>query len=387
VNILCIDQFTQSGGAQRCLTDLLPAFIKCGWRVHLAAPGEGSFLSTARACGIETHVFHSYPYRNGHKSSLELARYAHDLIRVALTVQRIANGNNVDLLYVNGPRFLPAAAIAARSSSLPLIFHCHNRVTQRAALLVVRAALRLAHAKVIACCKYVAEPIRARMQDGQLSIVYNGVNAIASTPAETFRTSRTIGVIGRIEEEKGQLDFVLAARALFKQLPDCRFLVVGAPLFSDSNYVHKVMEASHDLPIQFLGWRDDIAAVLSTLDLLVVPSSPIDATTRVIIEAFAAGVPVVAFPSGGIPEVVFDEQTGFLARAHTPDALAERIVSVLSMPSERLKFVVDLARKRWRENYTLDAYRQRVLEVISEAADRSLIHRSPWKTVGNKVHA
>jgi len=385
VNILCIDQFTQNGGAQRCLTDLLPAFLERRWSVHLSAPGAGSVLSTARALGVEIHMFHSHSYRNGQKSSLDLLRYGHDLIRVTRTIRRLASNHDIKLLYVNGPRFLPAAAIVARSSSIPLIFHCHNRVVQSAAISALRSALRLSDANVIACCKYVAEPIRNCLPEEQVSIVYNGVAAVQPQPATSPRTGPTIGVIGRIEEEKGQLAFALAARSILKQRPNCRFSIIGAPLFAGSAYLERVIQASYGLPIEFLGWQDDIGKVLASLDLLIVPSSPIDATTRVIVEAFAAGVPVVAFPSGGIPEVLLDEQTGFLARAHTPEALAVRTIAVLSMPKERVQSVVDLARKRWRENYTLDAYRDRVLEVISRVVGRSQC--MACKTVGTKVHA
>lgn len=387
MNILCIDQFAENGGAQRCLTELLPAFIDCGWQTHVAAPAAGGFLAIARELGAQTHLFKVHCYTNGRKSMVEIARYGHDLIRVSYAILDLASNYKLNLLYVNGPRFLPPAAVVARFKSVPLIFHCHNRVVQPAALAALRASLRLAHANVIACCKYVAEPFQRHLPPGQLSIIYNGVSAKPVFRTQRSRNRRTIGVIGRIEEEKGQLEFVLAAHAVAERCPECMFVVVGAPLFSTSGYLDRVIEASHGLPIQFPGWRDDIATVLSSLDLLVVPSSRIDATTRVVVEAFAAGVPVVAFPSGGIPEVLIDEETGFLAADHTAQALADRIVSVLKMPAERLRFIVDLARKRWRENYTPHAYRERVISVIREVADRNLSQRSPWTTLGNNVHA
>ena len=65
--------------------------------------------------------------------------------------------------------------------------------------------------------------------------------------------------------------------------------------------------------MEFAGWVDDIYACMAQLDLLLVPSAGHEATTRVILEAFAAGLPVIAFASGGIPEVVEDGVTGLLA--------------------------------------------------------------------------
>src|SRR5205823_5756094 len=126
------------------------------------------------------------------------------------------------------------------------------------------------------------------------SVLYSGVGQISTYPSLRRTRLRHIGVIGRIEPEKGQMDFVRAARSVLRKYPDCRFSIVGAPLFSSAKYLGEVVRASRELPIEFLGWRDDILRVLADLDLLVVPSSPVDSAPRVIFEAFAAGVPVVA---------------------------------------------------------------------------------------------
>ena len=98
------------------------------------------------------------------------------------------------------------------------------------------------------------------------------------------------------------------------------------------------------LPIELAGWMDDVYACLSQLDLLLVPSAGHEATTRVILEAFAAGVPVVAFPSGGIPEVVDDGVNGLL----TADAaeMAQRSVELLTGDARRLIAMAHQARLR-----------------------------------------
>jgi glycosyltransferase involved in cell wall biosynthesis len=103
------------------------------------------------------------------------------------------------------------------------------------------------------------------------------------------------------------------------------------------------------------------------LDLLVVPSTPVEATTRIIVEAYAAGVPVVAFPAGGIPEILTNHETGFLAEDSTAEALAARIMSVLQLPSSEITAVVGRARELWQENFSLDLFRKHVCETLVEA--------------------
>ena len=122
-------------------------------------------------------------------------------------------------------------------------------------------------------------------------------------------------------------------------------------------------EAAAGLPIEFLGWREDVNSVLSELDLLVVPSAPVEGTTRVILEAYAAGVPVVASASGGIPEIVRDGETGFLAAPGDPAKLAARIRAALANPAA-LHAIAQNGRRAWRERFTLAEYQRRVLNIL-----------------------
>ncbi len=69
-------------------------------------------------------------------------------------------------------------------------------------------------------------------------------------------------------------------------------------------YESEVRAAAAGLPIEFRGWVENVYDALAEIDVLLVPSAPHEATTRVILEAAMAGVPVVAFASGGIPEVL-----------------------------------------------------------------------------------
>ena len=249
----------------------------------------------------------------------------------------------------NGPRLLPAASLAARRTSVPLLFHCHNRITQPAAAFVAGRALRLSRARVLACSHFAAEPLAPHVDAALLSVLHNGVAPLAAPNKTLPFKPRHIGVIGRIDPEKGQLAFVRAAHSLIRQFPDCRFSIVGAPSFSNNEYFDNVVHASAGLPIIFTGWRNDIANVFADLDLLVVPSTPLDAAPRVILEAFAARVPVVAFASGGIPELIEDGVNGFLAEPH---GLAARMATVLTIDRASLYAIINRAHKCWQTNYT-----------------------------------
>src|ERR1039458_2062306 len=80
-SLLILDQFNQLGGAQRCLLDLLPAFLEAGFVTHIAVPGDGPLADGARSLGAEVHRIPCGAYTSGAKSWMDAARFAADLPR------------------------------------------------------------------------------------------------------------------------------------------------------------------------------------------------------------------------------------------------------------------------------------------------------------------
>jgi glycosyltransferase involved in cell wall biosynthesis len=114
--------------------------------------------------------------------------------------------------------------------------------------------------------------------------------------------------------------------------------------------------------VRFLGERHDIAAILASLDIVVSPSRS-ESLSNTILEAMAAGRPVIATRVGGNPEIVRDRETGFLVPAGDENALANALETMLASPdlARRLgensrsvantKFSLDRARDRFEQLY------------------------------------
>jgi glycosyltransferase involved in cell wall biosynthesis len=124
---------------------------------------------------------------------------------------------------------------------------------------------------------------------------------------------------------------------------------------------------STGLPLHVRPWQERIDAVLDTLDLLAVPSQN-EGMPRVILEAFSAGVPVIAFPAGGIPEIIRDGETGFLVEEVSAPGLANRIVRLLQHERSVLPGVAAAARLRWEERHQVAAYQAAVAELMARCA-------------------
>jgi len=208
--------------------------------------------------------------------------------------------------------------------------------------------------------------LRCSLKADRLHVVYNGVAAATRRMIEKHSKIRRIGVVGRIEEEKGQLEFVHAARILSGTRSELRFSVIGKPLFEGVGYFDRVRAASEGLPVEFTGWMDNLAEIFDCIDLLVVPSSSLDATPRIILEALAAGIPIVAYAVGGIPEILRNLETGILVDQRTPEALAKGISSALEMSQESIRSLVENGSRVWREKHSSDAYGNKICRVISQ---------------------
>ncbi len=371
MKILFLDQFSDLGGAQKCLLDLLPAIRREGWSAHVAAPGEGALFDRALAAGATTDKLPLGRYPSGRKSLSESLRFLAEIPRIVSRVRDLIRTRRPDLIYVNGPRLLPAAARA--SENTPVLFHCHNHIQQQAAVFLAKRALRRSQATVVSCCRFASEPLDAALSEGRLHVVENGVGVAPKRDTRVNVNNVRIGMVGRISSEKGQLEFLKAVRPIADALPHSRFVIAGDVLFGDpaaKRYYDRVRAEAEGLPVKFLGWQDDVYSVMRGLDVLIVPSTGEPGMPRVVLEALACGLPIVAFATGGIPEAITDGETGFLVSPPQGNELADRVLALLLHSPDRLQAVGLAGRQVWRERFTLERFQRRMIERIQLAAGR-----------------
>ena len=219
MKLLFLDQFSQLGGAQQCLLDLLPAIEDA----VVAMPGDGPMFERIRALGFETAHIDCGPYASGQKSAVDMARFTWEA-HAAGTRQIRRLARSADLVYINGPRLLPVTAALQWNSracwyfTRTAIFHpgrCGNSPV---------SLLKRLRARVIASCRYVAEPWKPYAR--AVSVIYNGV-ASPKRPRPPRNGPPAFGCIGRIAPEKGQREFVEVARIIHGKMPAARFVMAN----------------------------------------------------------------------------------------------------------------------------------------------------------------
>ncbi|HEY4189139.1 MAG TPA: glycosyltransferase [Candidatus Limnocylindrales bacterium] len=170
------------------------------------------------------------------------------------------------------------------------------------------------------------------------TIIYNGVDLQRydhQEPCCTLRdeygmepTSPIVGVVGRLELEKGHPTLLEAWPRVLEACPSAYLIVVGEGSRLDA--LHDIArEEGVERHVVFTGRRDDIPAVTAAFDVAVLPSYR-EAQGLTILEAMALSRPVVASNVGGIPEMIEDGVTGLLVPPHDPEALATAIIRLLS---------------------------------------------------------
>jgi glycosyltransferase involved in cell wall biosynthesis len=359
MTVLLVDQFGEVGGAQKCLLDLIG-----GWpdpKFLTAALPDGPFSRILRAVGISTTAIPCGPYALGRKTAGDAIRLCSDIPRQAGILRDIIRRKRIDVVYVNGPRVLAGAALAARNRC-PLVFHAHNCLSQWHDRAVVKLALRQG-AQTIACCHHVAHSAGVNAHVIQNGVPDAGFHAHRYPPFGAW----WIGIVGRISPEKGHLAFFDAVRMLVAEGYRIEVVVAGASQFAVGDHETRVRRSAAGLPVHFTGWTDDVTSLLKGLDLLAVPSSAEPGLPRVVLEAFSAGLPVVAAPTGGIPEAVRHNQTGFLAADSGAPALAECLRCAIAAVPADLARIAQTARAEWENHWNIDRWRREVIAAIRSA--------------------
>ncbi|MDO8607436.1 MAG: glycosyltransferase family 4 protein [Phaeospirillum sp.] len=186
--------------------------------------------------------------------------------------------------------------------------------------------------------------------------------------------------VGMIRPDKGQDHLIealalLAARGLTPHL-----VIVGSATAECADYeagLHALVTARGLAGrVSFTGYRDDVSELMQMGDAVVIPSLT-EAQPRVAVQAFAVGKPVVASAVGGVPEIVFDGETGWLVPPARPAQLAEAMAKVMTeaestarIAANARKMAEEAMRFDHRMAQTLDAYRTAMAHARGRAFPR-----------------
>ncbi len=182
----------------------------------------------------------------------------------------------------------------------------------------------------------------------------------------------TIGIISRLTPIKGHIYLIKAVSIVSRIIPKLKLLIVGEPSPGKEGYKKElellVRRLGLSQVVEFTGWRENIPGMLSRLDLLVLPTITKEAFGRVIVEAQACGVPVIATRIGGITDLVADGATGLLVTPEDTDSLKNAILRIAKDRGLTRRLAIQ-ARKNVEEKFSLDKMAERTLGLYRQAIE------------------
>jgi len=256
-----------------------------------------------------------------------------------------------DVVHVHYSRdlWLVVPALTGRGR-IPLVFikHIGTRRPKRDPFhlwLYRRVDFAIAISRVIARNLLNTHPLPPE----KVGIIYHGVDVAAFQAArsERERVRRELGfgegdfvagIMGRLEPHKGHLEFIAMAEKVAQELPEARFLIVGGETVGEAHKAEVVRERWRSSPVRdrivMAGFRTDVPEVLSAMDVFVFPSHA-EAFGLALIEAMAAGLPVITSNCDGVLDVVEDGVTGWTVPPTDVAQLAEKVLELARNPRLR----------------------------------------------------
>jgi glycosyltransferase involved in cell wall biosynthesis len=366
-----VDHTSVLGGAELALASLASALDQGRWR-PVAFLGEAGPLE-ARLCGlgVDTEVVPlAVRLRRPGSGTLRLAdpgAWMAGLAAVRHLARRLRAVGAL-LLHANSLRACLLGGMAARLAGLPCVWQVHSivapPVVSAGSAALFRTLAGLLPSRVV--CNSEATAAALGLPSGRVRVVPVGVDASRFVPAVAVaQREPRVGMVARLAPLKGQHVFLEAARRIAAARPGVEFVIAGEALFGEERYARSLRDQAAGARVRFLGFVEDVPALLRDLDVVVHASVQPEGMGQAVVEAMLAGRPIVATGLGGTAELIEDGVTGRVVSAGDPRALADAVSALLADPSSAAE-MARRARDQARERFDLNHYAREMESIYEE---------------------
>lgn len=309
--------------------------------------------------------------------------------RTAAAFERELNRAHLDLLFVQvNVEHTDPVSVAGQRAGIP-VANCYHAswVPRRGRLLArwteERAQRAVMHAGDVAI--HTAFAVRDewcrryRYPASRTSVIYNGVDELSLPTREQTRselglcTDQFVFCLpGRIAEMKGHCYLIEALRLKRDRFRDVRVIICGDGIQRDS-IQKQCLEANLDGIVKFLGWRQDLPAILHAADCVVLPSICAENLSVAVIEGLMAGTPAIVTSIGGMAEAVRHGETGLVVPPANASALAEAMLSMLEEDRQTREMGARAqadARQRFTRRRMMDEYVSLFVKMLDAGEQR-----------------
>jgi exopolysaccharide biosynthesis WecB/TagA/CpsF family protein len=361
-------------GAERVQDLLAQRLVEFGYDVGFATLKRGRF-SDARGA----HRAKLFPLHMAGRFDL----------RPAIAMARLVRAGGYRVIHTHTPRAALVGRLASWWTGAPLVHHVHSPTLRdstrssrdRLNAAIERWAMRGA-ATVIAVSDSLADYVAEQGIDrDRIVVVPNGVPTLGPLPLRAPPTGRwTLGCVALFRPRKGVESLLAAISLLRRQGRDVTLRAIGS--FETPDYESETRRLVERLglgdAVEWVGFSSNVTEELRRLDLFVLPSLFGEGMPMVVLEAMAAGTPVVATQVEGVPQVIRDEQDGLLAHPGSPEDLKRQIERVIDGQVD-WNGLRRSAHERQRNLFSDQAMARRVANVYARAARIAPVRQRPQR--------
>lgn len=364
-SILYVHSSASSYGSDNALYDMIAQLDRQRFRTIVAVPENGPLIPRLKAIGAAVVVL-PLAVIHRRKSPFFWLAFVWRLASSAIFLLRLIRSERIALVHSNTSHVL-SGAFAAFFAGIPHLWQIREIALWKTIIARPMKFFVSCTTIRIVCVSDTVRSIfnpRGNLAD-RTRVVFDGIEVdkfLSAGRIGEFRSSlgfkpdqQLVGLVGRIVNWKGQLQFIEAAAMLHKTHPLARFVIVGEALTkNDQIFVSKlkrlIEEKGLSQVVIFAGLRNDIPKVMADLDILTLLSLTPEAWGLVVLEAMAAATAVISFRHGGVMDTVAEGETGFLVEVNNIDALSRSIAFLLDSP-ERCAAMGQAGRKRVLEYF------------------------------------
>lgn len=349
-------------GSERAFLATLPALSAASEELFVLTP-PGSELVGAVPRGLAT--VETAPIGNLHRSGWS-AR-----LRAAASIARSCRKHRIERIYLNQAGMCRLVQAVARLMRLPSVIHVRLRDdVARCAALTATAAAPI---ELVFVSKDMLERYpRAREPHKRAHLAYDPFE-LTPVAAPVAHGNRLFACVGRIDENKGQLDLIEAVAQARRDGADITLDVIGAAAAGNPCEARAgalVRSLRLEGAVELLGYLPDAATRMAAYKYIVVPSR-YEALGRVVLEAWDAGaVPICSKDSGGAAEIVAASAGGLLYEGHAPESIAGTLRMAAALPEAERARLVSSGRAWASEHLSLATYQKALSGVLFSARTR-----------------
>ena len=335
--------YQRLAGANRSFLELIKNLDKSKYTTQTIITDDGPVYKYYKEQGLDVTIFPLPGALNNHGKKLlhlTIPKVLHliffELLPFSFHFARYLRKEKIDLVHARDGRSLLLIGIAARMAGKPVFCHIRGELPN---VRLLPWFIGLFSNKVITVNRVLIKSV-PKIFRKKCEVVYNSISESSfseptngnNEPLSLQNELTHVSMFAIVSRGKGIDTLMKAVELMGEKGKNSLFHVIGDTKFSEDYYKEMSSEIAHkNLPIKFEGWCNDPQNWYRQSDIIVLPTRS-EGFPRTLLEAMHFGKPVIATRVGGIPELVVDEETGFLFDVDDVDTFSRQLSILINDP-------------------------------------------------------